>query len=56
MEKQCAHERLSFQSGGFYVMCADCGVMWVAKKRGDNEADHSRRVPPLRNGIPFSCI
>jgi hypothetical protein len=36
--EKCRHRKLTFGSGGFYVICADaCGQYWVAKHGQDDE-------------------
>lgn len=35
---RCGHNRLHFQSGGYYVACGECGVRWVAIK-GNTDVD-----------------
>jgi hypothetical protein len=45
MTDKCRHPTLIFHSGGYYVQCKDCKVMWVAIKNGmtsDQDIDHSR--------------
>lgn len=43
-EKHCEHPKLYFGSGEFYIICAECGRFWVAKKHGgsgDVDLDYS---------------
>jgi ATP-dependent Clp protease ATP-binding subunit ClpC len=32
VKKECKHEKLHFQSGGFMIVCTDCGVYWIAMR------------------------
>lgn len=50
----CAHNRLRFGSGGYYIFCAEpkCNAMWVAIKsgpgsKGDTDLDHDRGTQGL---------
>jgi len=31
MKMVCKHQTLFFGSGGYYIICAECSYMWVAK-------------------------
>lgn len=53
MSNKCKHERLAFHSGGFYVGCLDCFVMWVAIKPetvSDADIDYTRQSPLAGTG------
>ena len=37
-DEKCRHRKLSFGSGGYFIICADaCGQYWVAKRGTDGE-------------------
>lgn len=42
----CEHRALHFGSGGFYVMCSECGARWVAvEPAADTDIDYGRSSP-----------
>lgn len=45
----CEHDNLLMQSGGFFMICADCGVKWIAAKDYGGEIDYER-FKSLRSG------
>ena len=36
---ECLHETLQFNSGDYYIFCADCGSKWCAHNAEDREYD-----------------
>lgn len=45
---ECGHPALHFASGGYYLVCADCGASWVAHQPGaDSTPDPARAKPGL---------
>jgi len=61
---KCKHKFLTFGSGGYYVICLDCGCYWMALKyynwnKGDTEASNNgltlgdiRTTPESKTSIP----
>ena len=43
----CKHERLGFQSGGFFIACKDCHKFWVAVDRAHCS---DQALDPTRGG------
>jgi hypothetical protein len=39
----CRHQTLFFGSGGYYIICAECSYMWVARDplKGDDVPDQN---------------
>jgi hypothetical protein len=43
-QRGCPHEKLHFGSGGYYIICSECDMRWVAIKTtaSDSDLDHGR--------------
>ena len=49
--RECSHDKLTPNSGGYYIVCVTCSARWVAIKSSDDETkDGSRNVPGFASG------
>jgi len=49
IKSRCRHKTLFFGSGGYYLICAECSAMWVAKDPMNDEPDKNFERINLNN-------
>lgn len=47
----CKHIHLHFGSGGYYLLCQQCEIVWVAKKSGGPEPEEVVDRKAGENGL-----
>jgi len=53
-DEPCAHETVSFGSGGHYIFCVNCRAIWCSRPEGDGamtpESYKAAMTPLCQNG------